>query len=76
MKKRVRQEEDLDFRENVINSRCPITGDEFNATELTQDQVRMYRGQVIGFCSADCISEWDELSDEEKEDRLGESMEE
>jgi len=75
MKKREHQEEEMDFQDLVINTRCPITGNDFDPVELSASRIRRYKGQVIGFCSPDCPAEWDELSDEEKEDRLSDAME-
>lgn len=75
MKKKIQHQEDIDVSE-IINTRCPITGNDIDPGELTSNCVRTHEGQLIGFCCPDCVLEWDELSQDEKNDRLSDIMEE
>jgi hypothetical protein len=70
------QHASIDYSQEVMNTRCPVTGVVFEATELTEGRVRRFKGQLIGFCSPDCVTEWDQMADEDKEDALAEAMEE
>jgi hypothetical protein len=54
----------------LVNSRCPITGNAINTNNISSDMTANFQGQNIGFCSAQCVSEWEQISDEEKQDRL------
>lgn len=58
----------------LVNSRCPMTGNAINANDISSDMTVNFQGQNIGFCSAQCISEWEQLNDEEKQDRLDDVM--
>ena len=57
-------------RPALVNSRCPITGNAINTNNISSDMTANFQGQNIGFCSAQCVSEWEQISDEEKQDRL------
>lgn len=54
----------------VVNAKCPIMGGDINAADLTAELVREWNGQKVGFCCPPCLEEWDELSDEQKAERL------
>jgi hypothetical protein len=50
---------------SIVNARCPIMGGK--ATEaLTRD----YNGQKVGFCCGGCPSQWDKLTDAQKDAKL------
>ncbi len=74
LSKKLLQEEALDYAVAAVNTRCPITGDEFDRFDLTENRVRTYNGQILGFCSADCPHIWDDLDDDEKEERYNEAV--
>jgi hypothetical protein len=54
----------------VVNAKCPIMGGDINAPDLTAELVKEWNGQKVGFCCPPCLEEWDELSDEQKAERL------
>ncbi len=54
----------------VVNTKCPIMGGDINTAELTAELVKDWNGQKVGFCCPPCLEEWDELSDEQKAERL------
>jgi hypothetical protein len=58
----------------LVNSRCPMTGNAINASDISRDMTANFQGQTVGFCSDECVSEWEQLSDEEKQDRLDDVM--
>ena len=49
----------------LANTVCPIMGDAVNE-ELTT----IWNGKTIGFCCAECLPEWNKLSDDEKSEKL------
>ncbi len=53
-----------------VNARCPIMGNPINPENVTDDLTREFRGQKVAFCCAACPSQWDELSGEEKAEKL------
>jgi hypothetical protein len=56
------------------NSKCPISGKEFDNMNVPKDRTRMYKGMKIGFCCPMCPPEWDKLTDEQKDAKLKEVM--
>ena len=67
------------MKENVekmpcVNGKCPISGKEFDKMNAPADHTRMYKGMKVGFCCAVCPTQWDKLSDEEKDAKLKEVM--
>jgi hypothetical protein len=53
----------------LSNTKCPIMlipVSEPVRPELT----RMFKGSMVGFCCASCLTQWDKLSDAEKEAKL------
>lgn len=67
----LRMQTDIEhLRREVVNSRCPITGDKISKDDLPLNRIRQFKGRTIGFCSLECPEEWDELSDLEKEEKL------
>ena len=75
MKKRTQRQGEPLFQ-TVVNSRCPITGSVIDPSEMEEDHVRSFQGQSIGFCSIECLREWDDLSEQEREERLSDVREE
>ncbi|MFN5314364.1 MAG: hypothetical protein ACK5FF_07915, partial [Planctomyces sp.] len=53
-----------------VNAKGPIMGGDINAPDLTAELVKEWNGQKVGFCCPPCLEEWDELSDEQKAERL------
>ena len=58
-------ESEPDSTVTLANTVCPIMGEDVNK-ELTTT----WNGKTIGFCCAECLPEWDKLSDDEKTDKL------
>jgi len=58
----------------VVNVRCPIRAAPIDPANVADDLVRVWKGQRIGFCCADCPQAWDKLTDAEKETKLAASM--
>jgi hypothetical protein len=54
----------------VVNTKCPIMGGDISVPDLTAELVKDWNGQKVGFCCPPCLEEWDELSDEQKAERL------
>ena len=58
-----------------VNKKCPImTGSELDKDEVTADLLKEHRGQIVGFCCPSCIDAWEALSDEEKDEKLRETL--
>ena len=53
---------------NSVNQNCPMTGDPVDPNVDTVD----YKGEAVGFCCDECPSEWNKLSDSEKQTKLDE----
>jgi len=49
----------------LVNTACPIQGGKANQKVTVE-----WNGNTVGFCCADCIPAWNELSDEEKTAQL------
>jgi len=54
----------------LVNSVCPMKGEPVDKTVTVE-----WNGKTVGFCCADCIPGWNELSDEEKEAKLAAAAE-
>lgn len=54
----------------IVNTKCPIMGNDVNAKELTAENVREWNGKKVGFCCPPCIEEWEAMSDTEKAEKL------
>lgn len=52
-----------------VNPYCPITD-----SPVASDVTTEWGGKTIGFCCADCIPTWDELSEEQKQAKLDAAM--
>lgn len=51
----------------IVNAKCPIVpADELPANPATVE----FKGQKVGFCCPGCISDWNRLSDEQKQARI------
>ena len=57
-----------------VNARCPIMGTPIDPAKVPAELTRTYKGQQVAFCCAGCPTEWDELSDEEKDAKLAAAM--
>ncbi len=53
-----------------VNNRCPLMGSPIIASKVTGKLTRVYKGQKVAFCCAECPSKWDKLTDTEKEAKL------
>ena len=49
----------------LANTVCPIMGDAVDEKLTT-----IWNGKTIGFCCAECLPEWNKLSDDEKSEKL------
>lgn len=52
------------------NNRCPIMGSPINPNGVSKNLIRDYKGQKVAFCCAGCPSEWDKLTDAQKQVKL------
>jgi hypothetical protein len=50
----------------VVNIVCPIDGKRIDPVEIPEYNVRMFRGQPVGFCGHVDRQKWDRLSDAQK----------
>ncbi len=57
-----------------VNAHCPVMGLELDKDEVPDDLMREHKGQDVGFCCPSCPESWDGLSDEEKDEKLRESL--
>ncbi|MCR9119230.1 MAG: hypothetical protein NXI22_20040 [bacterium] len=55
----------------TVNTVCPIMGGEVAADGGSAE----WDGKVVGFCCPGCESKWEELTDEQKAEKLAESKE-
>jgi len=53
-----------------VNTRCPIMGTELDLSKVPESLTRVYKGQKVAFCCAGCPTDWDKLSDAEKDTKL------
>lgn len=53
-----------------INTRCPIMGTPIDPNNVPDNLTRVFKGQKVAFCCGGCPSQWDKLSDKEKEAKL------
>ncbi len=54
----------------VINSFSPITGNAIDPNNVPPAYMRKYKGQIVGFCCAECVAQWDRLTDSERQAKL------
>jgi hypothetical protein len=52
----------------IVNSRCPMTPN-CGKSPTAANSVE-HRGERVGFCCGGCISEWNQLSDAERDAKL------
>ncbi len=55
---------------NAVNGSCPVMDHPVDNTSPTV----VYKGQVVSFCCADCIPEWEKMSKAEKDKALAAVM--
>jgi hypothetical protein len=53
------------------NTHCPIMGGKINAEQIKPELTRQFKGRTIAFCCGGCPDQWDRLSDEQKQAKLG-----
>jgi|KBSSwiStaDraftv2_1062776.scaffolds.fasta_scaffold200134_3 hypothetical protein len=51
----------------VVNTICPIAGDDFARHEMPADLTREWKGTKIGFCCEHCVPKFDKLTTAEKD---------
>jgi hypothetical protein len=49
----------------LVNAKCPIMG-----FDVDEEVTVEWNGKTVGFCCAECIPKWNELSEEEKGEKL------
>lgn len=54
----------------AINSCCPMDEEEIDPADLGPDRTRKFQSQVVGFCCDECAKAWDDLEDDEKQEKL------
>ena len=59
-----------DSKVAVINTVCPIAGDDFESKERQANLVRTVDGKNIGFCCDHCTTKFDKMSDDKKKAAL------
>jgi hypothetical protein len=52
------------------NLRCPIMGSPIKKDMVKENLIRVYNGRKVAFCCASCPSEWDKLSDADKQAKV------
>lgn len=52
----------------TINSMCPIGGHEFNPVNHSEELVREYKGDKIGFCCDGCSTAWDAMGAKQRDE--------
>jgi len=57
----------------IVNDLCPIMGTKLDHSKVPASLTRTYNGKKIGFCCAGCPSAWDNLSDQQKQEKLDEA---
>lgn len=50
----------------VVNTMCPVGGDDFETKTRPTDLARTWNGTSIGFCCEGCVKQFDKMSDEKK----------
>ncbi len=50
----------------VVNTACPISGEDLGSKDHTAKVVRTYNGENVGFCCDGCGQKFDKMSDEKK----------
>jgi len=53
-------------RVTVVNTVCPLSGEDLGSKDHTADVVRTYNGENVGFCCDGCGKKFDKMSDEKK----------
>ena len=55
----------------VVNSKCPIMPTRaVDPEKVPANLVRTFKGRKVGFCCSGCPPKWDELTDEQREQKL------
>ena len=62
-------------RLKVVNSICPIMEKKVDPANVPPELMRTHRGQVVGFCCTPCLTDWDNLSDAQRQAKLDKAME-
>ncbi len=51
----------------VVNTICPIAGDDFARHEMPAELTREWKGTQIGFCCKNCLPKFDKMTSAEKD---------
>jgi hypothetical protein len=51
----------------VINTMCPIGGDEFGSEPHPASLSRQWKGKEIGFCCKNCVAKFDKMTDAQRD---------
>lgn len=54
----------------AVNACCPMDEEEIDPADLSPEQTRTFKGQTVGFCCDECAKAWDDLEDDERQDKL------
>jgi hypothetical protein len=54
----------------VVNDTCPIMQSPIDPDAVRISLTRGYEGKKVGFCCAGCPEQWDDLSEEQKAQKL------
>lgn len=54
----------------VSNSECPMDEAKIDPSKMTAAATRDYKGEKIGFCCPGCASQWDQISDAQKQSKI------
>ncbi len=58
-----------------VNTKCPMMGSDIEPDEVSDDLKLTFQGETVGFCCPPCLGAWENLSDEEKAEKLGKARE-
>lgn len=58
----------------IVNVQCPIMGTKIDPAKVPANLTKVYKSGKIGFCCGECPGMWDKLSDEDKAQKLRQSV--
>ena len=50
----------------VVNTICPLSGEDFDSKDRSTEVVSTYNGENIGFCCPGCVKKFDKMTDAKK----------
>ncbi len=54
----------------VVNSRCPMSENDFDPTKIEDSHIRHFYSRKVGFCSTYCAANWDKLTAAQRKVKL------